>query len=206
MRIVSIAGSSPLTRGKLQDSRPATRRRGLIPAHAGKTRRPRSRHAAARAHPRSRGENVSAMTRPAPPMGSSPLTRGKHQQAGKDFHRCRLIPAHAGKTPETPTKKGSSGAHPRSRGENLGTGAGPGGQSGSSPLTRGKLAMLVLRRCCPGLIPAHAGKTKSHRRGPPGHLAHPRSRGENNAARQDQCLSLGSSPLTRGKQPFPAST
>ena len=53
----AVAGSSPLTRGKqaahdgLQDDL------GLIPAHAGKTLISARSPFAARAHPRSRGEN-----------------------------------------------------------------------------------------------------------------------------------------------------
>ena len=51
------SGSSPLTRGKRLRSRRREGQHGLIPAHAGKTARPRSDPYGARAHPRSRGEN-----------------------------------------------------------------------------------------------------------------------------------------------------
>ena len=52
-------GSSPLTRGKLQSSRPLGWYRRLIPAHAGKTivQTVQLKHSGA--HPRSRGENTS---------------------------------------------------------------------------------------------------------------------------------------------------
>ena len=55
----AVAGSSPLTRGKLVSgsSRPSVRR--LIPAHAGKTRPWRPTTRSRPAHPRSRGENWS---------------------------------------------------------------------------------------------------------------------------------------------------
>ena len=95
-----IGGSSPLTRGKPGVRRSLASRRGLIPAHAGKTRGHARAFAVRAAHPRSRGENVSAMTRPAPPMGSSPLTRGKLGGASSLSFQERLIPAHAGKTCE----------------------------------------------------------------------------------------------------------
>ena len=52
-------GSSPLTRGKPARYGQWGLPCGLIPAHAGKTLRPRSRPVALRAHPRSRGENIS---------------------------------------------------------------------------------------------------------------------------------------------------
>ena len=51
-------GSSPLTRGKPRIARIAGLPRGLIPAHAGKTFVSTSSACPARAHPRSRGENV----------------------------------------------------------------------------------------------------------------------------------------------------
>ena len=52
-----VAGSSPLTRGKLVKSGHEGGRDGLIPAHAGKTPKPIDAHVDMRAHPRSRGEN-----------------------------------------------------------------------------------------------------------------------------------------------------
>ena len=51
------AGSSPLTRGKQIRSADGIPVLGLIPAHAGKTPRPKKPCARAPAHPRSRGEN-----------------------------------------------------------------------------------------------------------------------------------------------------
>ena len=52
-------GSSPLTRGKQVHAVRSRFRRGLIPAHAGKTGWQEGRRAQAWAHPRSRGENFS---------------------------------------------------------------------------------------------------------------------------------------------------
>ena len=91
-------GSSPLTRGKLHDLDVCAGEERLIPAHAGKTA-PRSRaRVACAAHPRSRGENASAVSCTASIRGSSPLTRGKHDEAARVLQDHRLIPAHAGKT------------------------------------------------------------------------------------------------------------
>ena len=111
-------GSSPLTRGKPFSLK--------------------SRHKQDAAHPRSRGENPYTASTDQDPKGSSPLTRGKR---GERCHRSEtsgLIPAHAGKTMTLSTKRPSSGAHPRSRGENPLTGRCPASGVGSSPLTRGK--------------------------------------------------------------------
>ena len=74
---ISEEGSSPLTRGKLGSGRQGRQNRGLIPAHAGKTSQRPSPRALGRAHPRSRGENVTEALDLTGERGSSPLTRGK---------------------------------------------------------------------------------------------------------------------------------
>ena len=72
-------------------------------------------------------------------------------------------------------------------------------RSGSSPLTRGKLARQLREGMTARLIPAHAGKTV-HSWGPSFRCAaHPRSRGENAQAQKRVIIKNGSSPLTRGK-------
>ena len=70
---------------------------GLIPAHAGKTLRPRGGSSARWAHPRSHGENQVRYPRAVWAEGSSPLTRRKHDArlAGEILEG--LIPAHAEK-------------------------------------------------------------------------------------------------------------
>ena len=114
--------------------------------------------------------------------GSSPLTRGKQDAGRPQFRNEGFIPTHAGRTSSFSWLLRRSADHPRSREENfLGLIAiliivsHP-------PLTRGKPQFGHDRRGMGRLIPAHAGKT---RRCPAGHLpsgAHPRSRGENEAA------------------------
>ena len=113
-----LPGSSPLTRGKLVSKVKAATLAGLIPAHAGKTATNCNELIPTRAHPRSRGENgwwVWVVCRTA---GSSPLTRGKLSWLIALVYRAGLIPAHAGKTPNTDQNQPRVKAHPRSRGEN----------------------------------------------------------------------------------------
>ena len=98
---VAARGSSPLTRGKLDADRGSRGRGQLIPAHAGKTVVPAVVGEAGRAHPRSRGENQIKRSGLSQTKGSSPLTRGKRGEAGRDDPRAGLIPAHAGKTNST---------------------------------------------------------------------------------------------------------
>ena len=172
-------GSSPLTRGKRGQRRPADPPNRLIPAHAGKTFFGRRSGRAWPAHPRSRGENHWPRWFFRPSHGSSPLTRGKRGRLVRGVAGCRLIPAHAGKTRCSPTSRGRCTAHPRSRGENRSAATPIRSLVGSSPLTRGKLTNGSDCRPSRRLIPAHAGKTDRHGSGVREHAAHPRSRGEN---------------------------
>ena len=152
-------GSSPLTRGKLHVRLLVGPGRGLIPAHAGKTRLTVGNHVRLPAHPRSRGENSPpARVRPWA-TGSSPLTRGKRYERGLRGGLVGLIPAHAGKTSSAQRATAARRAHPRSRGENVTYITDPNTDRGSSPLTRGKLGNRALALIVRGLIPAHAGKT-----------------------------------------------
>ena len=174
-----FVGSSPLTRGKPKRTRASRLKPGLIPAHAGKTEKPRRLPRMRVAHPRSRGENYTENCRLRLMMGSSPLTRGKQVAGSSPVGGTRLIPAHAGKTRTRTLSISPSRAHPRSRGEN---GLHPYSMSssqGSSPLTRGKHESTQLTKVRLRLIPAHAGKTVFHVARAERRRAHPRSRGEN---------------------------
>ena len=91
-------------------------------------------------------------------------------------------------------------AHPRSRGENLRSCRPGSKRPGSSPLTRGKPHPWNVRQRRQGLIPAHAGKTRSARTQCRPRTAHPRSRGENKRRHRSVTSRSGSSPLTRGKR------
>ena len=133
-------GSSPLTRGKHSLGLRIIPTWRLIPAHAGKTEPGDRRRGNRRAHPRSRGENQLLATFSSHSGGSSPLTRGKHEEPQARPARQGLIPAHAGKT-GWPGRPGRwKRAHPRSRGENTSMTPRSVAPMGSSPLTRGKLA------------------------------------------------------------------
>ena len=199
-----LHGSSPLTRGKPRLRSRSRQLQRLIPAHAGKTPFSPLTCITPPAHPRSRGENACAPASPTSWRGSSPLTRGKLHILPQRRNARRLIPAHAGKTSTAIARPPRSGAHPRSRGENVPPGPRRVWIEGSSPLTRGKHPHGIHRVPVWRLIPAHAGKTppaSARQRGP---SAHPRSRGENLTRRGGGWDGPGSSPLTRGKRLRPA--
>ena len=96
--VVSVWGSSPLTRGAHRRNLPYPRGMGLIPAHAGSTGRLRHPPSQRRAHPRSRGEHLTVLNNRIRDEGSSPLTRGALRPGVRDVYRGGLIPAHAGST------------------------------------------------------------------------------------------------------------
>ena len=155
----SAAGSSPLTRGALEPGLDGIEAGRLIPAHAGSTAREHQRGGDRRAHPRSRGEHVVVVLGVLRDLGSSPLTRGALGGFETQRLRNRLIPAHAGSTPQRWRRGRAHRAHPRSREEHD---LPPGKailREGSSPLTRGAHPPVMGGAPVPGLIPAHAGST-----------------------------------------------
>ena len=113
------SGSSPLTRGKPRAPVGQALAPRLIPAHAGKTIFVLIPFVSKEAHPRSRGENYRGALLTGNDGGSSPLTRGKLRGVRLCYVEERLIPAHAGKTRGQLIVLRRSGAHPRSRGENM---------------------------------------------------------------------------------------
>ena len=132
---------------------------GIIPAHAGKTLWSAPASWPGWDHPRSRGENGTALTAAINPTW--------------------IIPAHAGKTTGVSGTDDGDGDHPRSRGENPLSSRSTRQNAGSSPLTRGKLDKVRGHQGHGGIIPAHAGKTAVVVLVAMMIWDHPRSRGEN---------------------------
>ena len=159
-------GSSPRVRGKRDAGLRPRRRRGLIPARAGKTAYSSTIRARRRAHPRACGENRLRGFSRVRAWGSSPRVRGKQTKEITMSNSTRLIPARAGKTRTPLHVVRYSKAHPRACGENLRLVAQSVAVIGSSPRVRGKLGTLDSADDELGLIPARAGKTR-----------HPRLRG-----------------------------
>ena len=94
-------GSSPLARGGRLGAFDGDGRAGLIPARAGRTPARLLRPWRRRAHPRSRGADSSTFRLVPRMMGSSPLARGglEAQLVAGAAHG--LIPARAGRTPDS---------------------------------------------------------------------------------------------------------
>ena len=193
-------GSSPRVRGKpginakIQDSE------RLIPARAGKTSCSRRARASRPAHPRACGENSTAPSRPAAPVGSSPRVRGKPFLKDDADLESRLIPARAGKTRHGGDRHRQHRAHPRACGENGRPEDVLPRRSGSSPRVRGKPPHPLAQSNPGGLIPARAGKTTRASIIHPPKRAHPRACGENSGVGSLREVDEGSSPRVRGKR------
>ena len=156
---VVVEGSSPLARGGLREPPGWVRRKGLIPAGAGRTSRRGDAPSQGSAHPRWRGEDITPWMLTRADEGSSPLARGGLMRPPRRACRRGLIPAGAGRTVDLHATLAALAAHPRWRGEDRGVGPGGLGLSGSSPLARGGLVDAVDDGASVRLIPAGAGRT-----------------------------------------------
>ena len=217
---VRFEGSSPRVRGKRAPPSSAGHRGRLIPARAGKTRKPPASPPPETAHPRACGENDVPAAPVLPQLGSSPRVRGKRGHPPGHRVGAGLIPARAGKTARGGRPPRASRAHPRACGENRHCEGGAHGERGSSPRVRGKrpeprpgfsrLRLIPARagkqerrsRSPRGarLIPARAGKTTWTASGGRGTAAHPRVCGENEVSVRRCASGEGSSPRVRGKR------
>ena len=174
----------------------------FIPAYAGNARRV-SRLVSLRAvHPRIRGERQNGTADSQRIGGSSPHTRGTHDQERPGQDQSRFIPAYAGNAASGPSSRVVIAVHPRIRGERAPLHADQRRRHGSSPHTRGTRESVNLHNVPGRFIPAYAGNARGVlvqvQAGP----VHPRIRGE----RTDGCVNLlpadGSSPHTRGTPIF----
>ena len=174
-------GSSPLTRGTHRRTYPHAGCRGIIPAYAGNTPTPASHTPTARDHPRLREEHRRSRYRQRGAGGSSPLTRGTHLRFPAELRLDGIIPAYAGNTRPRASRARKARDHPRLRGEHYLRERSMRVTEGSSPLTRGTLALFDPWLFGLGIIPAYAGNTGGRRRCCCPCRDHPRLRGEHRA-------------------------
>ena len=91
--------------------------------------------------------------------GSSPLTRGTLRGNQRDILAVRFIPAYAGNSLYSNYSAGKRSVHPRLRGELFFVDEVLPGDTGSSPLTRGTLALRIQGLPTMRFIPAYAGNS-----------------------------------------------
>ena len=171
-------GSSPHTRGARSGALLLGRVDGIIPAYAGSTPRAALLREGPEDHPRIRGEHRKLAARGGEKVGSSPHTRGALRLAGQRGDPGRIIPAYAGSTPTSSSSARSPPDHPRIRGEHFTSWTSMARGMGSSPHTRGALALLACADDRDGIIPAYAGSTVPLLQRSTFPEDHPRIRGE----------------------------
>ena len=146
-------------RGKLAADDVHHRQERIIPAHAGQTFRRSASCTRWPDHPRACGANACATSSDISRSGSSPRMRGKLELRKQPDGRVRIIPAHAGQTPTSPSEAPATSDHPRACGANAFSSLNFCHPDGSSPRMRGKLDALHVLLEPLRIIPAHAGQT-----------------------------------------------
>ena len=171
---------------------------GIIPAHAGLTSLRALQAILERDHPRACGAHSSSSTAAGLSLGSSPRMRGSPAQPEERHEGLRIIPAHAGLTDVQSKLAVRYRDHPRACGAHVRVTAVNKPTSGSSPHMRGSHTGydgIVLHV---GIIPAHAGLTRSWALLCIFDWDHPRACGAHIVFLSRLSTSAGSSPRMRG--------
>ncbi len=191
-------GSSPRSRGTRASMTGTPSYTRFIPAIAGNTLGAACSMCPATVHPRDRGEHGHRNPSAAPPLGSSPRSRGTHPPTRPPRAPRRFIPAIAGNTSSQHLPNTPPPVHPRDRGEHSGCRPRQPSQYGSSPRSRGTLERSRYGVRPLRFIPAIAGNTRGTPCPGEYPAVHPRDRGEHYKAGGTAGHALGSSPRSRG--------
>ena len=140
--LVQSSGSSPRMRGSLCIHLHVAGSIGIIPAHAGLTRRTHGPKLTGRDHPRACGAHSSSNASTLGYQGSSPRMRGSHLDCRISNRRKGIIPAHAGLTASALRRSPAVRDHPRACGAHSRSPSTYRVPSGSSPRMRGSLQRL----------------------------------------------------------------
>ncbi len=191
-------GSSPRMRGSQAYLHLLGPIFGIIPAHAGLTRRTHGPKLTGRDHPRACGAHSSSNASTLGYQGSSPRMRGSLLLRFDGLLLCGIIPAHAGLTGVSSPSWSNLRDHPRACGAHTADAWAKANRQGSSPRMRGSLFFKRFHARVPGIIPAHAGLTASALRRSPAVRDHPRACGAHSRSPSTYRVPSGSSPRMRG--------
>ena len=111
-------------------------------------------------------------------VGSSPRMRGTGEQGTRGDDLAGIIPAHAGNRSNPRLRATSRRDHPRACGEQLKLTLKASAHSGSSPRMRGTAEECLAGVTVDGIIPAHAGNSRTSSCASPRCWDHPRACGE----------------------------
>ena len=134
---VRIIGSSPRGRGTPADKIGELRLGRIIPARAGNTDSRCGENILTADHPRAGGEHHHHLFPAISRSGSSPRGRGTPDLDQGRGRACRIIPARAGNTRDSPARRTGQSDHPRAGGEHLKGEEHELVEDGSSPRGRG---------------------------------------------------------------------
>ena len=155
-----LTGSPPHMRGKERGSTSRQRRKGITPAHAGKSPAMSPGHITLRDHPRTCGEKGISDFSGNYEDGSPPHMRGKARSPLLFPGISRITPAHAGKSGSAARTGCCNQDHPRTCGEKEARQWPKEQVWGSPPHMRGKVCVPFRRSVSAGITPAHAGKSR----------------------------------------------
>ncbi len=174
----SLMGSSPRLRGTHVDGFPVVFDRGIIPALAGNTAKPRRSWSYSWDHPRACGEHSVSVSNADRFRGSSPRLRGTLAGLLLIRQNLGIIPALAGNTRRFGRRLWGWRDHPRACGEHSMQETVGALSLGSSPRLRGTLVGVQPAVPHGGIIPALAGNTRSRQVRCRRTRDHPRACGE----------------------------
>ena len=193
-------GLSPPVRGKPGAVQSPAALLGSIPARAGETMSYSAIMSLKGVYPRPCGGNWLASSPLLISKGLSPPVRGKRGYPHSLGPFPGSIPARAGETSPTATRRSRGRVYPRPCGGNAGGSVlsllGP----GLSPPVRGKHQSGRENRLGDGSIPARAGETRAVQSAGRPAAVYPRPCGGNRGVCQPSLAGVGLSPPVRGKQ------
>ena len=192
-------GLSPLVRGKPSNGVSDLIQIGSIPACAGETLYFLSVKMHQWVYPRLCGGNTTIHPKESGLLGLSPLVRGKHLITSAQSLIEGSIPACAGETLTDCPRQSGIGVYPRLCGGNRPNPMPVLGMMGLSPLVRGKHHLDTTRTRVRGSIPACAGETCGIAVLTADMGVYPRLCGGNYQHLKRLVMSMGLSPLVRGK-------
>ena len=136
---------------------------GITPAYAGKTKGSPRLKAIRQDHPRVCGKDPFGICLFRFWRGSPPRMRERRRDTGTEPELKGITPAYAGKT-YPPSRQATIGKdHPRVCGKDPRTWARGPWKRGSPPRMRERLSTCLLPSSTPGITPAYAGKTETHK-------------------------------------------
>ena len=196
----SRRGSPPRARGRLSCGCIVDPGGGLTPACAGTTGCDPARGGKLWAHPRVRGDDGEFNPSLLAYEGSPPRARGRRDDGVAAHAESRLTPACAGTTWRRRSVRLRAWAHPRVRGDDVGSGCRRYRGPGSPPRARGRRLSPLSLCLLAGLTPACAGTTDGGGVLAPAVWAHPRVRGDDCRGRLRVPSVRGSPPRARGRR------